>query len=447
MKQKTKQKTKMENVEIEVHMDIKGALLKGCVVKEWETVAVSPATIGGHWELLVNSLERRNPASGGGGWRLYRIKVPVFGTDLRNDECYDGLTEPTAGALVVQIERTLAELERKIQEAQRKLQEFLVKLETEPLDLQDTVELVHGTRLEYRKAVVERYPFVAGLLYKDRAISYSGVQVALSPEFMTRLNAAFARADQQAAVINAREQEAFKARKEVLEAQAAAEAAARKKREEEAETGARAEREALRIRVLAENLDLAGLLRARKARKGKPSGSNAGGSYWALVNAEIRSYGGDGIGQSDADKRDFFVVRHYRDGSLSALVRTEAHHQNTGVIRETSEVPEALKVRTIEELVVCLKAANFRVTGDGVRALIEAIPELPEAPTAPDEDTAPASSRTYAQVGWRAGDVCSRRPDWTEAQAENWLVENQRALRDALVAHGRTVLESLLPAN
>lgn len=50
----------------------------------------------------------------------------------------------------------------------------------------------------------------------------------------------------------------------------------------------------------------------------------------------------------------------------------------------------------------------------------------------------------FATVSWCAEDIQTLRPDWTTEQAEEWLLTNQRYIRDRLVELGWEVIETLL---
>ncbi len=58
---------------------------------------------------------------------------------------------------------------------------------------------------------------------------------------------------------------------------------------------------------------------------------------------------------------------------------------------------------------------------------------------------APAGPGAFAEVKWTVQDVLSLRENWTEEQAENFLEENEKRIKDRLVEEGWDVLEDLLP--
>lgn len=97
------------------------------------------------------------------------------------------------------------------------------------------------------------------------------------------------------------------------------------------------------------------LIIASKCRKGKSHAITAKGAYWlALPPVKIRRYGGDGIGQSYADRANSLELRHYRDGNVEAVVVAESWHQNYGHHVEEIHTP-ATTCTTAEEVVVALK--------------------------------------------------------------------------------------------
>jgi len=49
------------------------------------------------------------------------------------------------------------------------------------------------------------------------------------------------------------------------------------------------------------------------------------------------------------------------------------------------------------------------------------------------------------KIVWRAGDVQTLRPDWTDEQCQAWLDENWRRMKDRCVELGWEVMEALLP--
>lgn len=51
---------------------------------------------------------------------------------------------------------------------------------------------------------------------------------------------------------------------------------------------------------------------------------------------------------------------------------------------------------------------------------------------------------TYAKVEWTAEDIKILRPHWTTEQAEQFLQNNQKMIRDRLTELGWEVIETLL---
>lgn len=54
------------------------------------------------------------------------------------------------------------------------------------------------------------------------------------------------------------------------------------------------------------------------------------------------------------------------------------------------------------------------------------------------------STKSYASVSWTIEDVQTLRPDFTDEQAEKFLQDNERHLRDRLIEHGWDVMSDLL---
>lgn len=68
---------------------------------------------------------------------------------------------------------------------------------------------------------------------------------------------------------------------------------------------------------------------AMHCRRGPATGTTKRGAYWlATEPIEIRSYGGDGIGNSAVDCRHWLELRHYRSGEVSAVIFVRRWHQN-----------------------------------------------------------------------------------------------------------------------
>jgi len=100
---------------------------------------------------------------------------------------------------------------------------------------------------------------------------------------------------------------------------------------------------------------LADLISSAKCRTGKAHAITDKGAYWlAAEPIVIKSYGGDGIGQSRADMRNHLELRHYRDGKRRVVIVTTTWHQNYGrdtITQETS----LCSSETVEDVVISLK--------------------------------------------------------------------------------------------
>lgn len=105
----------------------------------------------------------------------------------------------------------------------------------------------------------------------------------------------------------------------------------------------------------------------------------------------IRSYGGNGVGQSATDWNNSLQLRHYRNGDVKAYVHQHGWHQNHGTSNEFAAV-SILDCRTVEEVIMVLKGArvdevpaygsNFQ--DDLTKKLVDF--GMAEALPAPDED-------------------------------------------------------------
>lgn len=96
-----------------------------------------------------------------------------------------------------------------------------------------------------------------------------------------------------------------------------------------------------------------------KCRTGSADGTTKRGAFWRAVDPIlIRSYGGDGIGQSSAKIDHFLHLRHYRSGEVSAVVCVHGWHQNYGPSNNWVPVSAILDCTTLEDVIVALKAAK-----------------------------------------------------------------------------------------
>ena len=132
------------------------------------------------------------------------------------------------------------------------------------------------------------------------------------------------------------------------------------------------------------------LVIAQKCRKGPSDGTTKRGAYWQCAEVQIRSYGGDGIGQSAASVKHVLLLRHFRSGEVRAVIHRDVYHQNGG---EDTWHPanEILDCTTIEDVIVQLKSMNCGEAAAynkwGENALYDALTELGmiESLPAPDE--------------------------------------------------------------
>jgi hypothetical protein len=112
-------------------------------------------------------------------------------------------------------------------------------------------------------------------------------------------------------------------------------------------------------------MTLTELVEARKCRKGSAVGTTKRGAYWlACEPITLRRGGGDGIGNSAADRTYTLELRHYRNGEVRCLVGYTAWHQNYD--RSGYQCVEQLgKCVTIEQVICELKGSRYsRAEGD-----------------------------------------------------------------------------------
>ena len=139
-----------------------------------------------------------------------------------------------------------------------------------------------------------------------------------------------------------------------------------------------------------------------KCRKGGADGITAAGAYWLCPQSKIagnrgvptliRSYGGEGIGNSRADLRHYLELRHYRGGKVSAVVVATSWHQNSGTQETETEINSVLTSTSTEELESALLALEdqngqpvyTKFCSEKLAALAELI-GLPDSAPAPDD--------------------------------------------------------------
>lgn len=54
-------------------------------------------------------------------------------------------------------------------------------------------------------------------------------------------------------------------------------------------------------------------------------------------------------------------------------------------------------------------------------------------------------NQEHAVVSWHIGDILDRRPDWSDAQCEDFLVNHGSDIQDAMTDAGWEAIDSLLP--
>ena len=138
-----------------------------------------------------------------------------------------------------------------------------------------------------------------------------------------------------------------------------------------------------------------------KCRKGGADGTTVDGAFWVCpaspiignlgLKTLIRSFGGDGVGQSRADLRNYLELRHYRGGKVQAVVLCNSWHQNYGNSHTVVAADSVLAATTTEELEVALMVLNGEDNNyysESMRSNLDELAEtigLPESLPAPDE--------------------------------------------------------------
>ena len=130
-----------------------------------------------------------------------------------------------------------------------------------------------------------------------------------------------------------------------------------------------------------------------KCRKGTADGTTKRGAYWnACSPIKIRRAGGDGIGHSTPDITFRLHCRHYRDGSVTAVVECERCYHQNGSNTQWQGCNAILAATTIEEAVVCLKGTAMDESpvfseSHGREPLTRVLSQwgLPESAPAPDD--------------------------------------------------------------
>jgi hypothetical protein len=114
-------------------------------------------------------------------------------------------------------------------------------------------------------------------------------------------------------------------------------------------------------------LTLKQAIEATKCRKGAAHATTKSGAFWLAVEPiKIRSWGGDGIGNNGVDWDAFLQLRHYRNGTVRAMVQVTGYHQN-GSPPDRYHHVAIEDCTTIEDIIVALKSG---VDGDYGREAI-----------------------------------------------------------------------------
>lgn len=99
-------------------------------------------------------------------------------------------------------------------------------------------------------------------------------------------------------------------------------------------------------------------------RQGKAAGTTKDGAYWLACEAiPLRSYGGDGIGQSAPSMTSELELRHYRNGMVRARCHFTSWHQNGsysgGGDSQYVGADKILGCETAEDVIVALKDLRY----------------------------------------------------------------------------------------
>lgn len=140
-----------------------------------------------------------------------------------------------------------------------------------------------------------------------------------------------------------------------------------------------------------------------KCRKGKSRGIDKNGAFWlAWPEIEIRSWGGDGVGQASPSCTNFLELRHYRNGDVVACVTFQSWHQNTGTTEYVRTAYRILSCTDVESVIVALKnLPDYPLSPDAPDYFPDAYSDakyvylasaltqlgMSEAPASPDEET------------------------------------------------------------
>ena len=134
-----------------------------------------------------------------------------------------------------------------------------------------------------------------------------------------------------------------------------------------------------------------------KCRKGEAHGTTKRGAYWCpFVErgdhfACIGGGGSDGIGQNAPNVDVFLDFRHYRDGTVSAVITRSSWHQNHGTSTAFTRADNLLGCTNVEEVIVALKGMEIDespvLRGFGEPKVTKALVDIgvPLSAPAPDE--------------------------------------------------------------
>ncbi len=137
-------------------------------------------------------------------------------------------------------------------------------------------------------------------------------------------------------------------------------------------------------------------------RQGKAAGTTKDGAFWRVIKGtadnkriKIRTYGGNGIGQSSASVDNWLELRHYRDGAVRARVHVDAWHVNgarSGAGDWWLNADAILDFTTAEAVIVALKGIRSEDHGPAYSDMYESelttalwALGIPASEPAPDE--------------------------------------------------------------
>lgn len=172
------------------------------------------------------------------------------------------------------------------------------------------------------------------------------------------------------------------------------------------------------------------LVIASKCRKGQASGRTKRGAFWVALCVVTRRCGGDGIGNSGADVTYSLELRHYRDGGVSATIKRDSWHQNSGTDVRYEGCGSVLDCATAEEVVCALKGISFSDFYDHTDHVLSSLKEdeviaalvdfgLAPCEPAPDEERGEAYHTGYEAAAQGETATANPYPSGTW-DAEQW---------------------------